>query len=227
MRPLYCQLGIAGYGEAGSTVITHGMYSSYAVQPEYTFGANTIRTGAMLTVAGNNLRHFSGAYINAERKFNLKSFPLSVTGFYLLNPFSSDMNEINWGLQLMWHNEHVQIRLGNNFRVYRFNKQAIDAYGFPANADTKIREPWNLMYAFTYSLKPADHQWNLSGTLCNYDHFLILQETNPMVNMKVSLRVSDQCSIYAEWWYRSAGLLNMHVNYYGTFLRIGGVWKLK
>ena len=39
------------------------------------------------------------------------------------------------------------------------------------------------MYSFSYFLKPTDENWNVGLSVTNIDHFVINQETNPVMNL--------------------------------------------
>ena len=82
------------------------------------------------------------------------------------------------------------------------------------------------MYKGILWLKPMEHQWNLGGSMTNYDYFLIQQETNPMLTALFQYNINLNWRLYSELWYQGAGMLNLASNYYGFYFRAGFRWQL-
>jgi hypothetical protein len=110
--------------------------------------------------------------------------------------------------------------LGQDFKTYRVREKAI-SYEVEANV---LRENFNLIYNIAYFVNGPEQPWNISLSLTNRDHFLINQETNPMLNLKAEYLVAPGMSLYLENWYKSAGSLNISAHYFGYFLRTGLIW---
>ena len=172
----------------------------------------------------NSLR-IKGWFINLGSNFRIKKVPFECMAFYRVNPFSKIIHETNWGIILGYNSKHFCIRLGNNYRIYKIQKNALE-YKMQDGADTRIIEPRNIMYSITWSIKPVGHKWNLSLTLTNFDHFLVQQETNPMSALEFSHRINEKLRIYTEVWYQNAGMLNLQVNYFGFNVRTGLTWQI-
>jgi hypothetical protein len=161
-------------------------------------------------------------YAGAGRSLALGGASLELGLRYLRQPFSQLMLEENYAFDLACSLGRFDLMLGNNTRVYRLRRGAAPEY---SGGDARIVEPRNLMYALTYRLKPAEHPWNAAISLRNADHFLIQQETNPMLMGRFQHRIGGFFTGYAELWYQSAGLLNIRVNNYGFYLRTGLLWN--
>ena len=162
-------------------------------------------------------------YAAAGRTVSIGGTSLRPGLLYLRHPFSRLMMEENYAFNLACSIGRFDFLLGNNTRVYRFRQGEAPGY---SGSESRLVEPRNTMYAVTYRLKPADHPWNAAFSLRNTDHFLIQQETNPMVMGRFQHRIGGQCTGYAELWYQSAGLMNIRVNYYGFYFRTGLLWKI-
>ncbi len=225
-KPVFTQISLQSYGDIGVNNVSDGAYAMLAGLPEYKLNQYKARAGFLLTFSSRTENVFSGYFVTASGIVMPGKFPLEIGGFYLWNAFSDQLRETNWGVLLGHSIEHWQFNLGSNFRTYKFSKKAIEENGFPEDADTKIREPWNFMYAVTYFIKPNEHKWNLGATICNFDHFLIEQETNPAINIKFLYQTDPKTTLFAEAWYKQAGLFNMRVNSFGFFFRAGILWDI-
>ena len=225
-NPVSGQIGLQSYGDIGVNNVSDGTYAMLAVMPAYELNQYKARAGFLLTFSSQSENIFSGYFVSASGTVMPDKFPLEIGGFYHWNSFSNELRETIWGLLLGHSREHWQFNLGINFRTYKLSKKFVEDNGFPDDADTKIREPWNLMYAVTYFIKPNDHKWNLGATVSNFDYFLIEQETNPMLNIKFLYQTAPKTTLFTEVWYKSAGLMNIRVNYFGFFLRVGVLWDI-
>ncbi|MCK5839789.1 MAG: hypothetical protein KAG99_08070 [Bacteroidales bacterium] len=225
-NPAFTQITLQSYGDIGVNNISNGAYAMLGVMPEYTLNQYKARAGFQMTFSSRAENIFSGYFVAASAIVMPDKFPLEIGGFYQWNPFSGQLRETNWGILLGHSTEHWDFNLGTNFRTYKFSKKAIEESGFPEGSDTKIRENWNFMYAVTYFINPSENRWNIGATICNFDHFLIEQETNPMVNIKFLYQTAPKTTLFAETWYKSAGLFNMRVNSFGFFFRAGVIWEI-
>ncbi len=215
------------YIDIGINNVSNGAYSRLASLSSYEIKNYMAQTGFLFSFNNQNNKKFTGWFINASGNFIIKQIPIEAEVFCRINPFSDMMYDINWGIILAYGSDHFKLKMGNNFRMYIFNNSTIKEYDLQKGPDTRIFEPRNLMYSFSYYVKPVGHTWNTTASITNYDHFLIQQETNPMVMCSFLYNISTRLKIYSELWYQSAGLFNMQVNYFGLFFRTGLAWKIK
>jgi hypothetical protein len=155
----------------------------------------------------------------------IKSTPIELQGFFLFNPFSDILRETNWGILLKSRLKHFDLALGTDFRTYAYSKKAINDYGIEKNA-AKIHEPFNLIYSFSYYLKPTEDKWNIGLSVTNIDYFIINQETNPTLSLRGLYKLKSPLSLFAQAWYEPAGVLNLNINYFGFFIRTGIIWDI-
>jgi hypothetical protein len=186
-----------------------------------------VQAGLQLEIPDQNTFYFPNWFINASDDFMIKKVPFEAGVFFRHNPFSDILREMNCGFYLGYKKKHFSLMLGNNFRIYSFNKKAKEKYDLPDGPDSRISELRNLMYVITYSIKPSDHKWNLAFSITDYDNFEIQQETNPMFMCKSYYNINPRFRIYSELWYKCAGMLNIQVNYFGFFFRTGILWQIK
>jgi hypothetical protein len=139
-------------------------------------------------------------------------------------PVSDIVNEFNWGLSLNFQSRHFAMILGNNFRTISISKKAQLEFGI--DNTNKIREYWNLMYLFSYTASIHDNKWNVTATVTNIDEFSINQETNPLYKFRLSYKASPTIYVYSEPWYETSGAANLHVGYFGFFVRNGILWNI-
>ncbi len=221
---MMAQTGVTGFMDLGSNNVSDGFFMKTAVLAQHRFGKNSVETGLQLDLKSHNDRVFSGYSLRFSRRMQFIKFPFEVQGFFLRTPFSDVLRETNWGMLMDMKHNHFVMQLGTEFRSIAFTQKVIDANGYME--DERIRERWNLIYAFGYHLKSFDYQWNAGLSVTNIDHFLISQETNPVLRLSGRYRVSLPLDLFAEAWYKSAGAFNLSVNYFGFFFRTGIVWDI-
>ena len=221
---LLAQFQTTFYTDIGQTVVSDGLLLKMADLTNYQFGKNKLEAGLQIDILSNSDRVFSGYDIKFLRVWTIKSFPLETQAFLILTPFSDILRETNWGILLGIYRNHFAIKIGTNFRTYAYNHKAINTYGF--ETDTRMHENWNLMYSFNGYIKPIDNLWNIGLSVTNIDHFIINQETNPVLNLRFTYKFKPSCKLYLEPWYESAGALNLKVNYFGFFIRTGIIWDI-
>jgi len=221
---LIAQPQASAYTDMGKTSVSDGFYIKTAGLAHYQFGKNRVETGFQLDLKSNSENVFSGYNIKASREVQIKNFSFEVQGFYIWTPFSDILRETNLGLLLHVKRNHFIIKLGTNFRTFAFTQNAIKYYELKEG--TKIHEYWNILYSFSYYLKPIENYWNIGLSMTNIDHFIINQETNPVFNLRALYEVSSPINLFAESWYKSAGAFNLSVNYFGFFFRTGIIWDI-
>lgn len=222
---IIAQTQVSFYTDEGKNNVSEGFYLQAATIGQYKLDKFQFETGFQFDILTANENVFSGFFINASREFTIKNFSFKIEPFYSYSPFSDILYETNWGILLNTKTKHFDFVLGNNFRTYAFNKQAITDYDFTSN--TKIHENMNLMYSISYSLKPQENKWNAEIMFTNIDNFIINQETNPYFKLNAKLNVSEPVTVFIEPCYKSSGSLNFSVNYFGFFFRTGLIWNIK
>jgi hypothetical protein len=215
------------YADAGSSVVSSGLFIGPAFMVSHRYGDYYGGTGFRWTFPAEGRNSFSGWHITGGKDFTVKDADLSASLFYLRNPFSYLIAENNVGLLLRHERSHLAIHAGYHMRSYRLLANSSLA-GDPAEyADRTIREYRNFIYRGTLRLKDPAAPWNLSVSVTNYDWFLLQQETNPMIVLEGTSRVTDALELNASFWYRGAGMLNLHFNHFGYHFRTGIVWRLE
>ncbi len=212
------------YTDVGMNNVSEGLFIRMAGNAACQFGKNNLEAGFQTDLYGNREVFLSGYGLRASREVTVRSIPFDLAGFIIITPFSDILRETNRGLTAGMHRDQFFFSLGTNFRTYAYNKKAIDLYGLEGN--TRLHEKWNLMYTVRYCLKPADHLWNLSLTVTNTDHFMIHQETNPMLQLKGAYSSDPRFRLFLEAWYQQAGLFNINIHYFGFFIRPGIIWHI-
>lgn len=211
--------------DAGKTNVSEGLFFRGAITGEYRFAKNSFAIGGQSDMASHNDKGNPAFKINYSRSFKVKSFIADATPFALYRRFSESMYEMNYGLVFKSAYRKFVFSLGTNFRTYNLTSRAKEK--FDIEEPGKISENFNAMYSLTWHILPLTHHWNIAFTGCNFDHFNINQETNPLFNLRFSHRMSQSGILYAELWYRSAGALNQSVNTFGYFFRTGIKWEIK
>lgn len=215
---------ITVFADVGSNNASNGLFIKTTGLAGYQFGMYNVETGFQIDIKSYNKNVISGYKIKASREFFIKNFPIELQGFSVWTPFSDILRESNWGMLFSIKRNHFVTKIGTNFRTFAYTKKAIELYGF--GPYTKIHENWNLIYSFSYYLKPIENPWNIGMSVTNIDHFIINQETNPVVNLHALYQVSTPLKLFAEVWYKSAGAFNLNVNYFGFFFRTGIIWEI-
>jgi hypothetical protein len=192
---------------------------------EYEFGKNYAGGGVQFDLRSPGTNFLSAASMEIGREVSIRNIPFEIEGLFHYSRFSELLYEYNIGLLGNVKLDHFDFRLGTHFRTYGITWDAAEEYNIDSNK--RIHENWNLMYMVAYRLKPPDHEWNVSLSVTNIDHFIIEQETNPVLFLRGEYRVSDKLNVFSELWYKTAGSFNLSVNYFGFFLRTGIVWDIE
>jgi hypothetical protein len=219
------QLLTGGYLDTGKNQVSDGFYLQFSGIAIYDKPKWGIDGGYQLGLVQPRDVIFNSWYLSSYGRIRIGKIPLDLGGEYLWTAISPDLRETNWIFFTRTSLNHWQFGLGTGIRTYRLSsKAADDAYQF--DPESRITEKWNMMYHARYVLKPQDNKWNLSGTFTNYDHFIVQQENNPMLNLRFDYKISSPLSLYSELWYKPAGLMVIRVTYYGMFIRLGVLWKI-
>lgn len=222
--PLKSQISISAFIDAGENNVSRGPYVKTSILGDIQFSGSTLEAGSVANIRYSGHKIISGASLSFGHQFYIKKFSLEVAGFYLANPFSDLIHESDWGILLKSGQKHFQYMAGFAFRTYKITREAMNKYDIEAN--TSLHENWNLVYQLGYSVKPANNKWNIGLSVTNFDHFLINQETNPMIYISGHYKISPELTLFSEAWYKNAGAFNLYANYFGFFIRTGMIWKL-
>ena len=218
------QSGVNVYADLGTNNVSHGLFIKSAVLGNYKFGKNRLETGIQTDLKNYNKHIFSGYKLDASRDFMIKGILTEIHGFYTTTISSGIIRESNIGGMFRMRFNHFEMTLGTNLRTFSLRQSGIIVYENQKNT-SKMHEAGNFMYSFGYNLKPAENRWNAGITLTNFDHFMINQETNPMINLHGSYKMNSPASLYAQAWYKIAGASNLEVNYFGFYLKTGLLWN--
>ena len=218
------QPALTFYTEAGKNILSHELHLKSAILGKYKSGKNQLETGFQSNLMNGNNIILSGFSLNGSRSFKIINLPLELHGFWLWTASSDILQETNYGLFISLQQKHFDLQLGTNCRSYSFRAKAMEKFNIK-ESNSKIHENFNLMYSFGFNLKRPESRWNAGLTVTNIDYFLINQETNPYFNLHGVYRVSSPVCLFAEAWYKNAGLLNMSSNYFGFVIRGGIKWN--
>ncbi len=220
------QILLEGQLDLGDNNISKGLYlqfSNFGYYEKTHWGA---QAGYQLGLVQDQNVFFNSWYGSIYGKLPLNKIRIDLGGAYMWTAFSPDLREINWiFFTKTSFLEHYRLSLGINKRIYRLSHKAANNDN-TVESESPVIEEWNLMYSAGFVLKPEENKWNIMFTVTDYDRFIIEQETNPMVNIRFDYKLSKPLSLYSELWYKSSGLLNIKVNYFGTYFRIGALWEL-
>ena len=223
--PMFSQIKMDHYAEVGKTMMSNGIYSNVSTSVEASYNYLHIHGGALLSVINPQAGLINTMTVGVGGEFQVKNFKMKMDGFYLWKPISENLREYNGGIIATSRFQHFGVKLGVNTRVYGLSKAAMVKYHLSDTVSTAIWEPVNLMYQFSF-YQPLSAKCNLEVRITNYDKYMILQETNPMIMSRVDYVVTSKLRVYAELYYMEAGLLNMRVNYFGYNGRGGITWEI-
>jgi hypothetical protein len=218
------QPGLTFYADAARNSVSGGVFIRTAILGYYKSHHYQLRGGIQTNLVNGNNITLSGYRIDGSREFKIKNTRLGIHGFFLWTSASRIIQETNYGCAFTMNRPHFDMLIGTNFRTYSFKRDALKDYRIEKN-ETKIHENLNLMYSFSYNLKPSDYRWNAGVTMTNIDYFMINQETNPYVNLKGYYKLSPPVCLFAEGWYKNAGVTNICSNYFGFVIRGGVQWN--
>jgi hypothetical protein len=220
------QWGINGFIDAGSSTASGGPFVRPSMIVDYHAGDYFGSSGFQFTLPGDERKTFSGWYLQGGKDFSLRDFAFSAALFCMVVPFSALTRESNAGLLFKHNRDHIELHFGYHMRNYRMNLENLPSADPSSVYDPNIWEFRNFIYRGTLRLHAKDAPWNLSASFTNYDHFQLQQETNPMISLEGNYRINNAFSLYSSIWYRGAGMLNLHPNFYGFYFRTGLQWQL-
>lgn len=223
-QALDAQLYLTAFNDLGKNNVSEGLFVKTGTTAHYNLGKNSFGYGNLFNLKSQNPNFFSGAKGNYTRTFQVKGLTYKATAFFLYNLASRLIHETNWGVSLNNDAKHFRFMLGANFRTSYLTNRAIEEHEIDAN--TRLREKWNLMYLIGYNLKPSENRWNTGVSLTNTDYFFINQDTNPMLKLDARYSIQIPLTLYMETWYIPAGIFNISADSFGFFIRTGLKWVL-
>ena len=224
LQKLDAQLNLTAYNDMGRHNVSGGMFARAAMSAGYQSGKVSIVYGNQFNLKNHNPNAFSGAYLNTSRAFDIKGMTWKARALFMYNLITQHIHETNWGLALNSETKHLRYMFGTNFRTSHLTMKVTEDYGI--NSNTKLREKWNLMYLFSFYLKTLENRWNTGISITNVDNFQISQDTNPMVALNAKYRLKVPLTLFAESWYKPAGVFNISADSFGFYFRTGIQWEL-
>ena len=225
LQPILSQISINAYAETGTNAVSEGVYGDLSTQLEGRTGSFSTSVGGLLSFSNAKTNILTAFLFTAANDFELKKNKLHLSGFYLWKPLNDIMHQTNFGLIGEYKTLHFGYKLGLNTRYYSFTKTAILQYGFDENTSTMLWEPLNVMYKISY-FSYFGEKLNFEAAITNFDRYFIQQETNPMLLFNLGYKLSSNLKLYSELGYMQAGLLNLHVNAFGVYIRGGAIWQI-
>lgn len=222
---IMAQFAQMNYVDIGNNYVQDRVYFETASLSAVQYGNLGGGAGVLFTTSltNNNLKSlFAGVHYD----FTLWKRPLRLDVMYLHGFVTDYVKEMQAAIWLSYRKNRFQLKLGNNTRVYGLTRLGKTQTGEHGSSTDRLTEPRNLMYQFSFFLKPELSRWNLSINLLNFDYFLIQQETNPMISLRFTYWTRNDISLFSDLWYRSAGFANIRVNYFGFFVRSGLKWSI-
>lgn len=210
------------YTETGTTIVCP-VYLKTAVLAEATIGKFGLGAGIQYDLKNTIRSGLSGYYFDVSRKIWIGKFPIRTEVSITKLPFSDYFIETDYGIILNADFRHFIISSGPNFKTYGLRREgdAIDK-----DNNLIINESWNLMYSFSYCIRPVPSEWNLLLTLNDYDDFTFNQEINPGLNLEARCQLKRGLNLFMKTGYRSAGVTNTNENFFGIFIKAGIIWKI-
>jgi hypothetical protein len=212
------------YVDTGENNASDGFFVKTSGIGSYQFRKTRLEGGCQFDLKSRSTNTLTGSTLMVSREFLIKEFSFEAQGLFMYNSFSKFVHESNWAIVFKTHFQHFSYKLGVNFRTFKVTKKAISDFDIDKNKS--LHEKWNLMYLVRYNLKPSNYKWNIGISLTNIDHFIINQETNPEFYLHGKYDLTKKLTLLTEVWYKSAGALNISVNYFGFFVRTGIIWKI-
>lgn len=207
------------YTDLGRNVVNDGLIIKNAGLVNYQYGKYKTEAGFQTEFNSSKNVSLSGFAFKFSRAFLIKKFPLEVQSFFLVTPISSVLRETNWGIMSSLEGKHLKMSIGTNFRTFANTSKAIKNYDIRSN--TKIHEIWNLIYSFSYYIKPLKHPCNVAFSITNLDYFTIEHETNPILILHGFYKLNSRLNFFVEIRCKENFPFNFNMNYFGISQRTG------
>lgn len=218
----HAQLKVGIWADAGSSQIDVNGFTSVSGETVYSYHNYSLSLGYSTLFTEWKETNSNGLKVDIAREFSINNFPFKVSVFYLNKPISTEIYEWDLGVFIHKNTGNWHYGMGGHYREIRIKSKYSED-----SSDSKIVEGFNLLYLLRYNIPLKTETWKLHATITDFDRFLLLQETNPMMYVGGDYLGFNNLNIFSEFWYRSAGLNNIQVNYYGYFFRLGAIWKFE
>jgi hypothetical protein len=218
------QFQLQGSTELGHTNVSEGMYLRSSLKGTYSMDQFKIQSAIQNELISYNSSFISGFNAAANYRFNLQSYPLQAKLLFLQNILSNYVSERNYAALLSTDKQKLNVTLGLGFKTIGFTKYARKHASISSNKS--INENFNLLYDLNYSFLKSYIAWELKLGLSNFDEFTINQATNPMLFANAAYKINNKLQLTTDICYKTAGSFNLHVNYFGFYIRPGIIWKI-
>lgn len=220
----HAQFRIQGATEFGHSNVSEGVYLRSFVKGTYTVNQFTFQSAIQNELISYNTSFVSGINAAVNYQFNFKSHSLEAKLFFLQNVLSNYVRESNYAAMLSTDKHKFNATVGLGFKNIGFTKYARNQLSI--NSNNSISENFNLLYNLNYSLLKQNIDWKLKLGISNIDQFTVNQATNPMLFANAAYTISDKLELTTDICYKTAGAFNLHVNYFGFYIRPGIIWKI-
>jgi hypothetical protein len=219
------QLKIDVYGGMAVNPVDHPYLLSFGHSPYFMYKNVFAQYSLELNINKRDEKAFNAINTNIGYRFSINENPLDLSLFYCYKPVSTIWNINHTGIKLTYSLKKWFFALGNNFNIYRYKKNAVEVYEITDNH--YLLESPNLMYSIKYNFREKGNGLNGYINVSNFETYIIQHEINPMLNVGIIYSKNENWpSIYTDFWYQTAGLNNIRVNYFGFFFRIGASWEI-
>ncbi|MDD4150913.1 MAG: hypothetical protein PHE33_12890, partial [Bacteroidales bacterium] len=199
--------------------VSSGIYASAKykfISADYAFDLN---------INNRDIRAFNAIKTSLNYETDINNSHLKAGILYLYKPSTELISEQNIAIQIDYLIKKWELRLGNNFRAYKFKKATENT----VNTENKtiIWEKPNIMYMLRYYFLEPNKDWNFYMSVTNFDWFIIEQEVNPFINAGGYYKNNKNgLKLFMDLNYQAAGFNNIRVNYFGFFIRTGFIWEI-
>lgn len=221
----FTQISVDSYVGVGQTLVSEGAYSELSTLVFGKYAGFNAATGGLISLMNTQQNLFTAYSLAFSKDFSIAHHNFNIGTFYLWKPFSDNLRETNIGMLADFKTRHFAYAVGLNSRTYSFTNAAKQKFNLTKSINTTITEPLNLMYKVSY-FKPFNHLFLFEGSVKNYDRYIVLQETNPMLFAKFSCGINYKLQLYSELCYMQSGFFNVHVSYFGFSIRGGVLWQI-
>ena len=202
------------YTDAGQNQMSEGFYLKSSVNAGWQYNKYKLDVGVENQILANKSKLISAWRLGLTREIQIYKQHVQAMLFYKQNQFSEFITSSNWGLLFLLNKKHFEYAIGKNFSMY-------------TNQNSSLNENINLLYSFKYFINERTKNWNVGICFTNYDYYNIHQETNPMLAIHGNYDINNHISLRTEIWYLTSGAFNLHVNYFGSFLRTCLIWSIR
>lgn len=218
------QRGLSVYLEAGNINPDHGITFRTGSTGKFNFGRNLLAVGTRFDLKNTGTEGFSGISLAAKREIFMKPFRCDLSGFFIETLHSDILRITDYGVLLTAHSKHIDLTFGTGFKIYAFSQKSRSAYNMDGTV-SNIKENFNLLYSISCHIKNSGSKWDAGISIADLDYFEINQSTNPSFSIFTQFKLNELLSLSVQAMCKTAGLINMHCDIFGYFLRTGISWN--